>query len=82
MSGGQLYTYTQTASEMGCSVSTVRRRVRNGELPVFVDGGLRRVREDDLRCYIAEHVQRRSPNLPTPIAGPERMLPKGARLWD
>jgi excisionase family DNA binding protein len=82
MSGGRLYTYGATAEELDCSVSTVRRRVRTGDLPVFADGGLRRIREDDLRRYIADHVRRRSMRPPTALAGPGRTLPRGARLWD
>lgn len=77
----RLVTYEEAADALGCSVSTIRRRIRMGLLPVYVDGGLRRVREDDLRRYISERVCRRS-SLPATIATPGRRLPKGAKLWD
>lgn len=77
----QLLTYSEAAGQLGCSVSTLRRRVGTGDLPAFVDGGLRRIRDDDLRRYIAERVRRCSSSQAT-IATPGRTLPKGARLWD
>ena len=81
MLGGCLFTYDRAADELGCSVSTLRRRIRAGLLPVYVDGGLRRIREDDLRRYVSERVCRRSSS-PATTAPPGRRLPKGARLWD
>jgi len=77
----QLLSFSEAAGELGCSVSTLRRRVRAGSLPVFEDGGLRRIREDDLRRYIVERVRRRASS-PAAIAHPGHTLPKGARLWD
>jgi excisionase family DNA binding protein len=79
--GGQLLTLRDVAAELGCSVTTIKRRVREGALPVYVDGHLVRVREDDLRRYVAERVRRRArSSAPAVAAG--RRLPKGARLWD
>lgn len=81
MIGGRLLTFREVADQLGCSVSTVRRRICAGELLEFCDGGLHRVREDDLRRYVAERVCRRSPTAEHALA-PGRALPKGARLWD
>lgn len=77
-----MLTYAEAARELGCSISTVRRRINHGELPYYVDGGLRRVREEDLRRYIAERTRRRSSSTAAATIAPGRALPKGARLWD
>ncbi len=37
MIGGRLLTLRDVAGELGCSVATVKRRVRAGVLPAFVD---------------------------------------------
>lgn len=81
MIGGQLLTLGETANELRCSVSTVKRRIKDGSLPAFVDGHLKRVREDDLRRYIAERVSRRA-TMRAPVAPAGRKLPERARLWD
>src|SRR4051794_4911686 len=81
MIGGRLLTLADVAGVLGCSLSTVRRRVREGALPRYADGRLVRVREDDLRRYVAERVCRRSSST-APTLAPGRTLPKGARLWD
>lgn len=81
MIGGRLLTLREAADELRCSVVTVKRRIHDGALPAYVDGGLVRVLEDDLRRYVAERVCRRSrANAPAVAAG--RTLPRGARLWD
>jgi excisionase family DNA binding protein len=81
MIGGRLLTLDDVAAELQCSMSTVKRRVRSGLLPVVVDGRLRRVREDDLARYIVERVTLHREGTG---AGADRgrTLPKGARLWD
>jgi hypothetical protein len=61
-------------------VTSVKRRVAAGELPVFRDGRLVRVREADLRRYIAERTARRASSPAAAAAG--HALPEGARLWD
>ncbi len=81
MIGGRLLTLNDVADELSCSVATVKRRVRTGLLPVVVDGGLRRVREDDLTRYLAERVVRRMPDRAL-AAATGRAVPKGGRLWD
>ena len=81
MIGGRLLTLREVAVELRCSVATVKRRVRDGALPTYVDGRLVRVREDDLRRYVAERVCRRS-RAGAPAVAAGRTLPKGARLWD
>jgi len=77
----ELLTLGQAADRLGCSVSTIKRRVQAGALPAFVDGRLVRVREDDLRAYVLEHLKRRRTRPPlATVAG--RELPRGARLWE
>ena len=80
MIGGRLLVLEEVADELGCSVATVKRRVRSGELPVYVDGRIVRVREDDLRRYIAEHICRRLGS--TSAVSAARPMAKGQRLWD
>lgn len=81
MIGGRLLTLREVADELRCSVSTVKRRIRAGDLPTYRDGRLVKVREDDLRRYVAERVCRRTATVEhAGVAG--RSLPKGARLWD
>ena len=81
MIGGRLLTLNDVADELRCSKATVKRRVRTGLLPVVVDGGLVRVREEDLSRYVVERIERRFPDrsssVPTGLS-----LPKGAKLWD
>jgi excisionase family DNA binding protein len=79
--GGRLLTQREVAEELRCSVATVKRRIRAGALPTYRDGHLVRIREDDLRRYVAERVSRRTATAEhAGVAG--RSLPKGARLWD
>jgi len=74
-----LLTLGEAAQALACSVATVKRRIAAGELPVVVDGRLRRVSEDDLRRYIAERTCRRLPGGGTrPAAGTTVV----GRLWD
>jgi excisionase family DNA binding protein len=79
--GGRLLTLREVADELRCSVATVKRRIRAGVLPTYRDGHLVRVREDDLRRYVAERVYSRS-TTPERAAAAGQALPKGARLWD
>jgi len=75
-----LLTLAEVADALGCSVATVKRRIRNGTLPAFEDGRLVRVRETDLTRYVAERVTRRSSALE--IAVPSgRVLKPGEKLW-
>jgi excisionase family DNA binding protein len=78
--GGRLLTLQDVAHELRCSVPTVKRRIRSGALPTYRDGRLVRVREDDLRRYVAERVCRRSQTSDRAAAG--RALGPGERLWD
>jgi excisionase family DNA binding protein len=77
----RLLTLGEVASELRCSVATVKRRIRAGDLAAFTDGRLVRVREADLRRYIVERVARRLPR-GRPMIGAGHDLPSGARLWD
>lgn len=76
----ELLTVPQVADRLGCSVATVKRRVRTGELPAYRDGRLVRVRELDLDRYIAEHVTRATGRGSSRRAGVT--LAPGERLWD
>jgi excisionase family DNA binding protein len=76
----ELLTLRQAADRLGCSTATIKRRVRVGSLPAFRDGRLVRIREDDLRRYVAERVARTVAG-GRPIA-PGMTLAAGARLWD
>jgi excisionase family DNA binding protein len=79
--GGRLFTLAEAADELRCSLATVKRRVAAGELAVFHDGRLVRVREDDLQRYVAERVARRSSRAASVVVA-GRTLARGARLWD
>lgn len=56
MNQDQLLTLPQVADRLQVSMSTVRRRVAAGELPVVVIGRSHRVRPEDLARYIGTHV--------------------------
>jgi excisionase family DNA binding protein len=75
-----LLTRAQAAEELGCSLSTLKRRIAAGDIPVFLDGRLVRIREADLRRYVLERVGRRVAGGSTRPAGV--VLPAGARLSD
>ena len=76
----ELLTFRQAADRLDCSLATIKRRVRAGSLPAFRDGRLVRVREDDLRRYVAERVAR-TVAAGRPVAAGSTLAP-GARLWD
>jgi len=79
----RLLTLAETAERLGCSLPTVRRRVRSGELPVFRDGRLVRVAERDLERYVAERTL--APAAPPPVPRARRggfSLRPGERLWN
>lgn len=78
----RLLTLRQVANELGCSVATVKRRIRSGALPAFVDGRIVRVREADLTRYVAERVSRRTQAEAACQSVAGRTLPPGSRLWD
>lgn len=48
-----LLTIDAAASILGCSMRTLRRRIKAGELPVIRDGRLVRVHPQDLSRYVA-----------------------------
>jgi excisionase family DNA binding protein len=50
----QLLTYQQAARRLSCSIWTVKRRVRAGELPIHRLGRMVRISEADLARYAAE----------------------------
>lgn len=56
----RLLTLEEVAETLSCSVTTVKRRVSSGALPIFTDGGLVRVRDVDLRRYVGERIVRRA----------------------
>lgn len=55
----KLLTYAEAAELLGCSTRTIARRVRSGALPVVLDGGLRRIAEEDFEAYVV--ARRRAP---------------------
>ena len=48
----KLLSLPDTAEILGCSIRTVRRRVKAGDLATIRDGGLVRVHPEDLQRYI------------------------------
>jgi excisionase family DNA binding protein len=77
----RLLTLSQAADALNCSTSTLKRRVASGELIVFRDGRrLVRVREADLRRYIAEHLSR--PATPPANGKAGVTSTKRGRLWE
>lgn len=77
----RLLTLPDVAAELVCSLATVRRRVRAGELPAVRDGRLVRVRRCDLERYVAERV-RRAVQRPGGTAAVGVELEAGRKLWD
>jgi excisionase family DNA binding protein len=57
----RLLTLAEAAEHLGCSPTTLKRRIAAGELAVFRDGRLVRVRQPDLDRYVAERVARSAP---------------------
>src|SRR5439155_22251079 len=55
---GRLLTLDQAAERLGCSTRTLRRRIRDGSLPAFRDGGLVRIRAVDLDPYVSANLTR------------------------
>ena len=56
MNQDQLLTLPQVAERLQVSMSTLRRRIAAGDLPVVVIGHSHRVRPEDLARYIATSV--------------------------
>jgi excisionase family DNA binding protein len=81
VSADRLLTLADVAAALGCSLATVKRRVRAGELPAFRDGRIVRVRACDLDRYVLERVRRAAVQAPT-LATAGLELPAGRRLWD
>lgn len=78
----RLLTLGDVADYLGCSVRTVKRRVRAGGLPAYRDGRLVRVREADLARYVAERVARAAPAAIRPVRAAGPRLRPGEKLWD
>lgn len=48
----ELLDYRQAAQMLSCSLSTIKRRVAAGELTPVRNGGITRLKVDDLKAYI------------------------------
>ncbi|MGH2997826.1 MAG: helix-turn-helix domain-containing protein [Gaiellaceae bacterium] len=81
MSVDRLLTLVQAADRLGCSTRTLRRRIADGSLPAFRDGGLVRVRVGDLERYVAANVIRTTLTR-AGVRAAGVVLPAGDRLWD
>jgi excisionase family DNA binding protein len=77
----ELLKLEDAAAALGVSVRTLRRRIAGGALPVFRDRAVVRIRDVDLRRYVAERVAIRDAVSPA-SASPGRTVAPGARLWD
>jgi len=77
----RLLTLGEAADRLDCSTRTLRRRIRDGSLPAFRDGGLVRLREVDLDRYVAANVTRAA-LIRSGVRAAGVVLPTGARLWD
>ena len=58
MNQDQLLTLQQVADRLQVSMSTVRRKVASGELPVVRIGRNQRVRPADLEAYIKANLEK------------------------
>ena len=76
----RLLTMHQVAELLCVSLRTVKRLLARGELPVVRVGRLVRVREDDLRRFMAN--RERVCVGPGASRGDARSLGSGERLWD
>lgn len=77
----RLLTYDETAAHLRCSVTSIRRLVREGALPcVRVTGRERRIREQDIERFVAERLQ--SAGRRTQRNRHAVTLRDGERLWD
>lgn len=79
----QLLPLAEAARLLACSERTIRRRIDCGALPVFRDGRILRIRERDLRAYIAARTsgaETRQPRARSPRRPLE--LPPGRSLFE
>jgi excisionase family DNA binding protein len=75
----RLYTLSEAADYLRCSVQTLRRRIDQGDLPVFRDRRVVRLRERDLAIYIASRMaqpHRRPRRARAATKGPVRSVVK------
>jgi excisionase family DNA binding protein len=78
----RLLTIAEVAHTLGVSVSTVRRRVAEGELAVVHIGPRAlRVRDEDVRRFIAARVALSAKETRVSSSGRPH-LKAGTRLWD
>jgi excisionase family DNA binding protein len=73
-----MLTVDEAAAQLAVSAKTVRRRIDDGQLPVFRSGRIVRVREDDLRRYVAQRTARSRAVAPAVRRG--RVL--ASKLWE
>jgi excisionase family DNA binding protein len=78
----RLLTLPQACDQLACSLATLKRRIRTGQLPVFRDGRLIRIRQTDLDHYIHQHIARPAQAHTPTTAAPSASLPAGRRLFE
>jgi excisionase family DNA binding protein len=86
-SSEELITVAEAAHALAVSPRTVARRIAAGDLPVFRDRGVVRIRRSDLNRYIAHHTKLAARPAPVRITAPtlNAASSTGARrvrLWD
>jgi len=82
VSGLGLLTYDEAAAELKCSRSTLKRRIAAGDLAVFEDGGLRLIREVELRRYVLERTKRRVSDRGRGVDVTGVEVAAGEKLWE
>jgi excisionase family DNA binding protein len=75
----RLLTLAEAAEQLGCSTTSIKRRIAAGGLSVFRDGRLVRVRQCDLDRYVVERVVR---SAAAARAGGAAGVAARGKLWD
>jgi excisionase family DNA binding protein len=78
----RLLTFNEASVALNVSVATVKRRVRQGALPVFADGRIRRIPESAIVRYVAERTFKGRADEKHPGAPVGCPLESRDRLWN